>query len=61
LFAGHDEGGKAWGRVASLIEAAKINGGEPFASLKSTLEAIAAGHPQNRIDELPPWNFKTSI
>lgn len=31
LFAGHDEGGKAWGRIASLIETAKINGVEPFA------------------------------
>ena len=29
LFAGHDEGGKAWGRIASLIETAKINGVEP--------------------------------
>jgi len=60
LFAGHDEGGRAWGRIASLIETAKINGVEPFAYLKSTLEAIAAGHPQNRIDELLPWNFQPS-
>lgn len=60
LFAGHDEGGRAWGRVASLIETAKINGVEPFAYLKATLEAIAADHPQSRIDELLPWNFKLS-
>ena len=60
LFAGHDEGGKAWGRIASLIETAKINGVEPFAYLKATLEAIAVGHPQNRIDELLPWNFQPS-
>jgi hypothetical protein len=60
LFAGHDEGGKAWGRIASLIETAKINGIEPFAYLKATLEAIATGHPQSRIDELLPWNFKLS-
>jgi transposase len=60
LFAGHDQGGAAWGRVASLIETAKINGVEPFAYLKSTLEAIAAGHPQNCIDELLPWNFQPS-
>ncbi|MFK7944919.1 MAG: transposase, partial [Paracoccaceae bacterium] len=26
LFAGHDEGGRAWSRIASLIETAKING-----------------------------------
>ena len=60
LFAGHDEGGRAWGRIASLIETCKINGVEPFAYLKSTLEAIAAGHPKNRIDDLLPWNFKPS-
>ena len=60
LFAGHDEGGKAWGRIASLVETAKINGVEPFAYLKSTLEAIAAGHPKNRIDDLLPWNFQPS-
>ncbi len=60
LFAGHDEGGKAWGRIASLIETCKINGVEPFAWLKATLTTIAAGHPKNRIDDLLPWNFKPS-
>ena len=60
LFAGHDEGGRAWGRIASLIATAKINGVEPFAYLKATLEAIAAGHPANRLDELLPWNFPPS-
>ncbi len=54
------EGGRAWGRIASLIETYKINSVEPFAYLKSTLEAIAAGHPKNRIDDLLPWNFKPS-
>ena len=56
LFAGHDEGAKAWGRIASLIETAKINGVEPFAYLKATLEAIAQGHPKDRLDEPLPWN-----
>ncbi|MDO6457900.1 IS66 family transposase [Celeribacter halophilus] len=60
LFAGHDEGGIAWGRVASLIETCKINGIEPFAYLKAALTAIANGHPQNCIDDLLPWNFKLS-
>jgi|TARA_R110000868_G_scaffold261978_2_gene520227 hypothetical protein len=60
LFAGHDEGGRTWGRIASLIATAKINEIEPFVYLKATLEAIAAGHPANRIDELLPWNFKPS-
>jgi len=57
LFAGHDEGARAWGRIASLIETCKMNGVEPYAWLKSTLEKIAAGHPQARIGELLPWNF----
>ena len=55
LFAGHDEGATAWGRIASLIETAKMNGVEPFAYLKATLEAIVAGHPASKIDELLPW------
>ena len=57
LFAGHDEGASAWGRIASLIETCKMNGVEPYAWLKSTLERVAAGHPQSRLHELLPWNF----
>ncbi len=59
LFAGHDEGARSWGRIGSLIETAKMNGVEPYAWLKITLEKIAAGHPNSRIDELLPWNFQT--
>ena len=58
LFAGHDEGAAAWARIASLIEIAKLNRVEPYAWLKATLEAIAAGHPNSRIGQLLPWNFK---
>ena len=57
LFAGHDEGGRTWARIASLIETCKLNNVEPYAYLKATLEAIAAGHPAARIDELMPWKF----
>jgi hypothetical protein len=46
-----------WGRIASLIETAKINGIEPFAYLKANLEAIAVGHPNDRLDALLPWNW----
>jgi hypothetical protein len=60
LFAGRDEGGRTWGRIASLIETAKVNGVELFAYLKATLEAIAGGHPQSRIDDLLPSNFQPS-
>ena len=57
LFAGHDEGASSWGRIATLIETCKMNGVEPYAWLKSTLEKIAAGHPLSRLHELLPWNF----
>lgn len=60
LFAGHDEGGIAWGRIASLIETCKINDIKPFAYLEATLTAIANGHPQSRIDDLLPWSFVPS-
>ena len=58
LFAGHDEGARSWGRIGSLIETCNMNGVEPYAWLKSTLEKIAAGHPQSKIHELLPWNFE---
>ena len=60
LFAGHDEGAAAWARIASLIETAKLNRVEPYAWLKATLEAIAAGHPNSRIDELLPFRPPSS-
>ena len=36
LFAGHDEGAVAWGRIASLTQTARLNGVEPYAWLKAT-------------------------
>ena len=57
LFAGHDEGAAAWARVATLVETAKMNGVNPYAYLKTSLEAIAAGHPASDIDELLPWAY----
>jgi len=62
LFAGHDEGAHAWACIASLIETCKLNGVEPLGYLTATLEAIAQGHPMNRLDELLPGPFaKKSI
>ena len=62
LFAGHDEGGRTWARLASLIGTCRLNGVEPFAYLTATLEAIARGHPAADIDALMPWAFSaTSI
>ena len=42
------------GIIVSLIETCKMNGVEPYAWLKDTLEKIADGHPNSRIDELLP-------
>ena len=58
LFAGHDEGAKNWGMIASLIETCKLNGINPQAYLETTLSRIVGGHPQSRIDELLPWAYK---
>lgn len=58
LFAGHDEGARNWGVVASLIETAKLNGVDPHAYLERTLRRIVDGHPQSRIDDLLPWAFQ---
>jgi transposase len=57
LFAGHDEGAQSWARFASVIGTCKLNAVEPYAWLKATLQAIAAGHPKSDIDALLPWNF----
>ena len=56
-FAGRDEGAKAWARIASLVETAKMNQVNPHAYLKATLQAIASGHLASDIDALLPWAF----
>ncbi len=58
LFAGHNEGAQNWARLASLVATCKLNGVEPFAYMKTTLEALAAGHRNANIDQLLPWNFQ---
>ena len=60
LFAGHDEGGRTWARLASLIGTCRLNSAEPLAYLSATLEAIAHGHPAADIDALMPWAFSTT-
>ena len=57
LFAGHDKGGQAWAKIASLIETCRINNVEPFEYLKTVLTKIAQGHPKSRLHELLPWNY----
>lgn len=58
LFAGSDGGGRTWATIASLLQTARMNGVDPFAWLKLTLERLANGWPNSRIEELMPWNFK---
>jgi transposase len=56
LFAGSDGGGRTWATIASLLQTARMNHVDPFAWLKLTLERLADGWPNSRIDELMPWN-----
>ncbi|MDE2075387.1 MAG: IS66 family transposase [Alphaproteobacteria bacterium] len=57
LFAGSDGGGRAWATIATLLTTAKINGVDPYAWAKLTLERIAAGWPNRDLDALMPWNY----
>jgi hypothetical protein len=60
LFAGSDGGAARWAVVASLLATAKLNG-IPFAYLKDVLQRLSDSHPMNRLDDLLPWNWATSI
>lgn len=55
--AGARRQGRSWARIASLIETCKLNGVDPLAYLTKTLEALANGYPQHRIDDLLPWSY----
>ena len=57
LFAGSDGGATRWATICSLIATAKLNSVEPYHWLADVLHRMAAGHPNNRIDELLPWNW----
>lgn len=58
FFAGHDEGGRTWTRMASLIETCKLNAVDTYAYLRETLIAIASDYPASRIDDLMPWTYQ---
>ena len=55
IFAGSDGGGRAWATIATLLTTAKINGVDPYAWLKLTLERLAAGWPNRDLDALMPF------
>jgi hypothetical protein len=59
LFAGSDRGGLRAAKMYSLIVSAKMNDIDPQAWLADVLTRIA-DHPAHRLEELLPWNWKTS-
>ena len=58
IFSGSDGGGRAWATIATLLTTAKINGADPYAWLKLTLERLAARWPNRDLDALMPWNYQ---
>ncbi|MBB4861153.1 transposase [Novosphingobium chloroacetimidivorans] len=59
LFAGSDKGGERAAAIYSLIETAKLNGVDPEAWLRDTINRIA-DHPNRQIDDLLPWNYRAA-
>jgi transposase len=57
LFLGSDGGGDRAAILYTIIESAKLNGLDPEAYLARVLDCLARGHPNNRLEELLPWNF----
>jgi transposase len=57
LFASGDDGGVRWAAVASLVETCKLNGVDPQRYFTNLLDRLVNGWPNNRIDELMPWNW----
>ena len=57
LFASHDEGGRNWARVASLLCTCKMNGVEPYAYLRDLFTRLANGHRDKNIAALMPWTY----
>ena len=57
LFAGTDGGGRTWATITTLLTTAKLNGVDPHAWVKLTLERLVAGWPNCDLDALMPWNY----
>jgi transposase len=58
LFCGSDRGGLRAAMMYSLIITCKMNGVDPQAWLADVLSRIAS-HPNHRLDELLPWNWRS--
>lgn len=59
LFAGSDRGGQRAAFMYTLIATARLNDIDPQAWLADVLARIA-DTPQNRLDELLPWNWRAA-
>lgn len=57
MFVGSDNGGRWAAIMYTIIETCKMNDVEPYAYLRDILARIGE-HPQTRIEELLPWNFR---
>jgi hypothetical protein len=57
LFAGSKAGGERAAAIYSIIETCKLNGVEPRAYITDVMQKIASDWPNNRIEELMPWNW----
>lgn len=60
LFAGHEVGAENWALLASIVATCKLNDVNPVDYIAETLRSILDGHPQNRIEELMPWRFRST-
>ena len=60
LFAGSERAGKRAAAIQSLLGTAKLNGLEPYAWLRDTLEKLPLW-PNSSIDELLPLRASTNI
>ena len=58
LFAGSDGGAEHWATIASLIETCKLNDVDPLGYLTDVLNRIVNGHPNSKIDQLMPWEYR---
>jgi hypothetical protein len=54
IIAGSDTGGDRAAAIYTIVQTAKLNGVNPEAYLK---DKIAAGHPNNKILQLMPWQM----
>ena len=57
-IAGSDQGGRRAAAIYTLIETAELSDVDPLAWLTDVL--LLQDHPPKRIDQLLPWNWKTT-